>query len=132
MKALLVAAAILALPASASAQGNEVRADASSNGRVITVRRNQYLTVTVDACVGCPYGWRLMRMPANLSLAGMRDVDTTNRGGPNPIVGGGKKVVYTFLVESAGRGQLVLENRRFQGPRDREAEMLRINVATTR
>lgn len=130
MKALLFAAAILALPHSASAQSNEVRADASANGRTVIVRRNQYLTVTVDACVGCPYGWRLVRLPANLSLSGMQDIDRNVRDGPEPFVGGNKEVAFTFYVEGAGRGQLVLENRRFQGGRDRHGSTLRINIVT--
>lgn len=131
MKPLLIAAALFALPATAAAQNpNEVTADQASNGRTITVRRGQYLTVSVQSCVGCPYGWRLTRLPANLSLADIQDVDRTDRSGPVPVVGGSKTVIFTFYVEATGRGQLQLENRRFQGPRDRDSETLRINVVT--
>lgn len=130
MKPLIIAAALLALPAAAAAQTNEVRADASANGRTITVRSGQYLTVSVNACVGCPYGWRLTRLPTNMSLSGIQNIDTNDRSGDEPVVGGSKTVEYTFLVEGNGRGTLRLENRRFQGPRDRNTQTLTINVVT--
>jgi hypothetical protein len=126
-------AAISLCPAPALAQDrdpNLVRADASSNGRTVTLRRGQRLSVSVEACVGCGYGWRLTRLPPNLSLAGMNEVDTNDRSGPNPVVGGGKTMVYNFYVEGAGRGQLILENRQFQGPRGAGAQTVRINVLT--
>jgi predicted secreted protein len=133
MKKLLLLAAFAAVYAPVAAQGqdtNQVRADESSNNRTITLRRGQYLQVSVQACVGCGYGWRLMRLPTNLSLSSMEDIDATDRRGPEPVVGGAKTIVYTFLVESPGRGALQLENRPFQGPRARDGSMLRLNVVT--
>lgn len=123
-KLLIAAAAIAAFAAPSVAQENDpnlVTINASDTGRTVTLRAGQRLSVSVEACVGCPYGWALTRLPANLSLTGIEQFDRNDRSGPNPIVGGNKTVTFHFRVEGAGRGNLELRNTPFvRGARNGE------------
>jgi predicted secreted protein len=136
MKALVVVISALGIAAArpalaqprASAALAPVQVDEKANGRTITLRRGQELVVSVEACVGCPYGWSVARQPQALTALAAQEVDDTPRGGAQPIVGA-KTIKYRFRAARAGRGSLQLAYRPFTGG-NRGGRTLRINIVS--
>lgn len=131
----IAAAAVLlsaAVPASAQpTTRGPLEVTEAQSGRTINLRRGQALTVSVEACVGCPYDWRVNQLAPVLAQDPNTEVDHERRGAPDFVVGGSKTVQFHFTARRAGSGNLVLRYGSFVRRGDARGQRFarfRINV----
>jgi predicted secreted protein len=126
MKTIIAAAFLAVIGTPALAQPAPVQVDEGASGRMVRLQRGQELVVSVSQCVGCAYRWTVAPLPRTLTALPTTEVDTNDRSGPEPVVGGGKTVMYHFRAARAGSGALSLTYRPFRG-RER-GRTIRYNV----
>ncbi len=89
-----------------------VRIDAAQNGRTIEVAVNQRFAVELVGVPTAGYVWAPASVPAFLTPAGEASGDTTRAQSQPGFTGGNHWEVFVFTANAAGRGELVLEQRR--------------------
>lgn len=89
-----------------------VRIDASRNGQTIEVPIGQRFSVALVGVPTAGYLWAPTRVPDFIDRAGEASGNTTTAQGQPGFAGGSHWEVFVFAASAAGRGELVLEQRR--------------------
>ena len=98
ISALVAAAAVLALPAVATAK--TITVTERSDGKRVVLATHDKLVVKLTECAPCGYSWRRRAnpMPTILKLVG-----NTYRNPPGPAIGGPGTRILTYAAKDAGR-----------------------------
>lgn len=89
-----------------------LRLDASCNGQTIEVAIGQRFSVALVGVPTAGYLWAPAQVPDFIARAGEASGNTTTAQSQPDFAGGSHWEVFVFNASAAGRGELVLEQRR--------------------
>ncbi len=89
-----------------------VRIDASRNAQIVEVAIGQRFSVALVGVPTAGYLWAPAQVPDFIARAGETSGNTTTAQSQPGFAGGSHWEVFVFAATEAGRGELVLEQRR--------------------